>query len=195
MSTHIHVWLSNNQCSHCPTTKDRYILQLEQDLAALQQRAEVAERERDYLKVFLKEHYPSDHFELVQERDTLRADLARCREALKHYIAAGNKFIGKIRNGRARSVETYNDLLECHSIATDALSPSALSAGEEWARMQEIVKTAQWIVKRTPRPPTAITYDVGVDLVNLVQKELCPVVDALSPNPTPTTPGPVEEAK
>ena len=55
--------------------------------------------------------------------------------------------------------------------------------------MRDIVKTAQWIAKRTPRPPAAITYEVGVDIVNLVQKELCPVVDALSPHHTPTTPG------
>jgi hypothetical protein len=114
--------------SHGELEKAHFILLrdvagLRADLAALQQRAEAAERERDHLKVFLKEHYPSDHFELVQERDALRADLGRCVEALKHYIAAGNKFIGKVRNGRVRSIETYNDLLECHSIATDALSP------------------------------------------------------------------------
>ena len=46
-------------------------------------------------------------------------------EALHYYIKAGNKFIGKVRDGRARSVETYNDLLECHSIATEALAELA----------------------------------------------------------------------
>lgn len=33
VSTHIHVWLSNGQCSHCRTTKERYLVALEAKLA------------------------------------------------------------------------------------------------------------------------------------------------------------------
>ena len=80
MSTHIHVWLSNNQCSHCPTTKDRYILQLEQDLTATQQRLVEAER--------LITRWAQEYTTISKERDALRAELGRCVEALHNLIEA-----------------------------------------------------------------------------------------------------------
>jgi len=106
-------------------------------LVVAQQRMEEAERERDEaLKIMVSSKLEpctihnafqpgcvSCIVKKAMEADALRADLGRAVKALRHYIAAGNRFIGKVRNGRARSVETYNDLLECHSIATDALSP------------------------------------------------------------------------
>jgi len=167
-------------------------------IAALQQRVEAVELERvcnlcrshpeTHPAVICDSHYR----QLLTDRDALRAGLGRAVEALRHY---------EWRQARTNlgapefsycpccgKVQESGHASDC--LVGIALTPSALSAGEEWAKMREIVRTAQWIAKRTPRPPTAITYEVGVDIVNLVQEELYPVLDALSPHPTPTTPGP-----
>ena len=128
---------------------------------------------------------------------TARADLGRAVEALKHTAVLdvvdgpNNAFMCPHCGARGgeRVATAITEIVhrpDCE-IAL-ALSPSTLSAGEEVARVQAVIKTAQWIAKRTPRPPAAITHEVGVDIVNLVQKELCPIVDALS-YPTSTTPG------
>src|SRR3972149_3513112 len=104
---------------------EREMARLQSELTADLARAEAAERDNGFLA--------EGRAQAFRDRDAARAALGRCVEALKMYVAAGDKFIGKVRNGRARSVETYNDLLECHSMATAALTPSALAVGEEWA--------------------------------------------------------------
>jgi len=132
----------------------------------------------------------------AMEADALRADLGRAVTALQEAIIWAVEWTAKqttTRDTWPLSWEAGFPGLKAQALLDyAALTPSALSAGEEAARMREIVKTAQWIARRTPRPPTDITYEVGVDIVNLVQKELCPVVDALS-HPAPTTPGPAGE--
>lgn len=40
----------------------------------------------------------------------------------------------------------------------------------------------------TPKPPNAITYDRGVEILNYVQDKLCPLVDALPPLKSGTEP-------
>jgi len=137
---------------------------------------------------------------LRRELDILRADLGRVERERQHWEDGWKALradLGRYGDHDSDCPQSMRGVVvlgaprfgrPCTCGFDRALTPSAVSAGEEWARMREIVKTAQWIAKRTPRPPTAITYEVGVDIVNLVQKELCPIVDALS-YPTSTTPG------
>jgi cell shape-determining protein MreC len=58
---------------------------------------------------------------LRSELAATRAENKRLREALEEYNKAASKFIAKVKDGRARSVETYADLNYCILVAEEAM--------------------------------------------------------------------------
>ena len=72
--------------------------------------------------------------------------------------------------------ERINELVRLH----DDVHRELMRKCQELALLRAVVEQARRIAAHTPRPPYAITYEVGVELVDMVQRDLCPAIDALA---------------
>ena len=196
------------------------IAQLDRDVTALQQRVVEVERERDEWKAAHR-NITEDWRAAIAREDDVHGALGRVTVALTNLV---NRLEFVHNDPRYRAVwrlfathsvggyrgPKYKDELDA---AKAALTPSALSAGEEWERMQLTemnYRKELWLNHGHFRqygddgemqcaeclPFGLIDYKRELlDKVERVAEQARMVRIALSPHPTPTTPGPAGGSK